>query len=749
MKILIVGEFFRGALSESYFEAFRRLGCQLERFDEVRQFYKNIPSFRYSRYLHLDKTLGIYFFRLLNSELLRVARDFRPDLCIFFKGYRIFPETILKIKEDTQAAVFNINADDPLSPNRGASSAMVRGAMTAYDCYFIWSKYLTMRLKEEGLSSVRYLPFAFDPEIHCPQQLSSEEQDGLGHDLVFVGGWDRRREVLLGNLEDFDLAIWGAWYWGKRCRNKRLVKKWQGKPVLAQMMSKVLCASKISLNIFRPQNIGSVNMRTFEAPACGAFALAERSPEAVTFFQEDKEVVYFSGADELREKARYYLEHEEERRQIAQAAYQRCLRSNYSYLDRAKEVLEFYREFTLKRQISIQKKYKVAIISSHIIQYAIPLYKVIHASSDIELSIFFCSKQGLISKLDPGFKEKIRWDNIDLEGLRYKFLTNYSPLSNVDRIYGLVNLGIIGELRRGKFDVVIVGGYSLFSFWLAFYAAYISKTPFILTGEPPSPYKSRLRILIMNNLKRLFLPRLIDMASAILYIGQKSKDYYLSFRKDIEDKLFFCPYSVDNDFYFSKAKEYLPKKDELKKELGIPLGLPVILFLSKLIYWKRPMFLLEAFVKLNTPSVLVYVGSGYRYKALKKLVARENIKNVVFFGFQNYTQIPKFYAISDIFVFPSLGESWGLVVNEAMCFGLPIITTNRVMSSYDLVRHGENGYIVKPEDSQDFQGRLEYLLSHPEERKRMGAVSMEIISKWNYSQYLKGLLSALDYIKKK
>jgi glycosyltransferase involved in cell wall biosynthesis len=309
-------------------------------------------------------------------------------------------------------------------------------------------------------------------------------------------------------------------------------------------------------------------------------------------------------------------------------------------------------------------------------------------------------------------------------------------------------LGIIGELKRGKFDAVIVGGYSLFTFWLAFYAAYITKTPIILTGEPPSPYKSKLRILLMNAVKRLFLPRLINMASAILYIGQKSKEYYLSFQKDIDHKLFFCPYSVDNDFYFSKAKEYLLKKDELKKELGIPLGLPVILFLSKLIHWKRPMLLLKIFTKLNIPSVLLYVGSGYRYRDLKKLVARKNIKNVVFFGFQNYNQIPKFYAISDIFVFPSLGESWGLVVNEAMCFGLPIITTERVMSGYDLVRHGENGYIVKPHDEQGLQDHLEYLLSHPEERIRMGKVSLEIIAKWNYLEYLEGLLGALDYISK-
>ena len=394
-----------------------------------------------------------------------------------------------------------------------------------------------------------------------------------------------------------------------------------------------------------------------------------------------------------------------------------------------------------------RKKYKVAIIASHIIQYAVPLYKQINAHPDIELVVYFCSRQGLTADLkDEGFDMKLKWDSIDLNGLNYKFLKNYSPFPSLTNFFGLINPGIIHELRANKFDAIVIGGYFLCSYWLAFYGALTSRTAFFLSGEPPSPWRRRLRKVIMGIIKRIFMPVLLKKASAILYIGQKSRDYYLSFGVDIKNKMFFCPYSVDNDYYMAKADEFKDKKAQIKRELGIKQDYPVILFLSKLIKWKRPMLLLQAFARLSSPAVLVFVGSGSRYNSLARYIKRHDIKNVYFYGFQNYSQVPKFYAIADIFVLPSLGESWGLVVNEAMCFGLPIIATDKVMSSYDLIKDGENGYVFKANNKNQLQNRLEYLLTHSEKRASMGLSSLEKISKWNYKRWVEGLIGALESI---
>lgn len=395
------------------------------------------------------------------------------------------------------------------------------------------------------------------------------------------------------------------------------------------------------------------------------------------------------------------------------------------------------------------KKFKLAVITTHVIQYAVPLYKKISAHPDIDLTIFFCSQKGSVPMTDSGFNEKFKWDMINLEGLNHKFLKNYSPFDSVDNFFGLFNPGIIPEIKNNRYDAVFIGGYSIASFWLAFLACWLTRTPYILSGEPPSPLRSNARVMVTKWIKRLFMPALLEKSAAIIYIGEKSKEYYLSLNKRIGGKLFFCPYSVDNDYFLRQSEDLHSKKEQLKKELGIPADYPVILYLSKLTKWKRPMFLLKVFEKLDHPANLVYVGSGYRLPVLKEYISIHNLKRIFFFGFQNYSQVSKFYSIADIFVLPSMGESWGLVINEAMCFGLPVVVTNKVMSAYDLVKHGENGYIFSRDDLDSFVGALNNLLKNSGLRNSMGAKSLEIIRRWNYQGYIKGLLGALEYITKK
>jgi len=396
-----------------------------------------------------------------------------------------------------------------------------------------------------------------------------------------------------------------------------------------------------------------------------------------------------------------------------------------------------------------QKKYKLAIVISHVIQYAVPLYKKIGEHKDIELTVFFCSTQGLIPiHLDTGFGLRFSWDGLSLEGFNYKFLKNYSFLFKTDSLFGIINFGIIHELRKNKYDALIIPGYAKATYLLAILTCILTKTPFIISGEPPTPWRPKLKKVLTGFIKRLILPKILSFAAGIFYIGKKSKEFYFWYKKDIMEKLYFYPFCVDNEYYFKYYEKYRPRKEQLKKELGIPGDYPVILFLSKIIYWKRPFLLLQAYEGLNAKAALVYVGSGERLDFLKKYTEQKKLKNVYFFGFQNYTQVPKFYSIADIFVLPSLGESWGLVINEAMCFGLPIICSDQVNSCWDLVRPGENGFIFKKNDIESLRCYLQYLLEHPEERLRMGENSRRIVSGWNYDLDVRACVDCLGKLKK-
>lgn len=343
MKIFIVGEFQYGALGPSYLNAFKSLGCEVETFDQKAEYEMTSPLTK-NRYL--NRLLNKYFNSRVSQELAQKVKMYRPDLILTLKGQFISPKILEEIKATTHALLFNFYTDDPFNPNPGASSEHVRKSVPFYDCYFIWGKFLIPQLKKAGAKSIEYLPFACDPDLHHLVKLTEEEEKIYGSDIAFIGNWDVEREKWLSVLEDYDHAIWGADYWKTRCKNKFLRQRWRGKPVIGDEMAKVCLASKINLNILRLQNKGAHNMRTFEIPASGGFVLAERSEEHLRFFEEGKEIACFSTPQELKEKIEYYLRHEEEHRQIADAAHREV--QNHTYLHRVKKILEVYKE--LERQ---------------------------------------------------------------------------------------------------------------------------------------------------------------------------------------------------------------------------------------------------------------------------------------------------------------------------------------------------------------------------------------------------------------
>jgi glycosyltransferase involved in cell wall biosynthesis len=235
--------------------------------------------------------------------------------------------------------------------------------------------------------------------------------------------------------------------------------------------------------------------------------------------------------------------------------------------------------------------------------------------------------------------------------------------------------------------------------------------------------------------------------SGFLAIGSENKEFY-KFYGVSENKIFLTPYAIENERFIEGYEKLINLKDEIKKEIGIPLDKVVILFSGKLIEKKRPMDLLKAFERIDTDSkALVYLGDGILRKTLENYVRERNINDVYFFGFRNQNELPKYYVMADIFVLPSsIGETWGLVVNEAMCFHLPVIVSDMVGCGRDLVKVGENGFVYPVADIKKLAVCLLKLLQNSQLRKRMGERSLEIIDRWSYKENVDGILAALRFI---
>ena len=392
-----------------------------------------------------------------------------------------------------------------------------------------------------------------------------------------------------------------------------------------------------------------------------------------------------------------------------------------------------------------KEKINLAIIASHPIQYQCPLFKELAKEGRINLKVYFCSDWGVKEYFDKGFGQSLNWDINLLEGFSYEFVKNYSPCPNPSRFFGLLNSGLINKLKKDNVDVVWIHGWNSLSNIIAMLTCSVRRIPILLKAETNLLTKLPG---IKKVIKKFFLSSLFKKISAFLSIGTYNKEFYLNFKVP-KEKIFLTPYCENNDFFIKKSKELKPQKALLKDKYNLPQDLPVILFCGKLINVKRPQDLLKAFANLqkDLKASLVFMGDGVLRGDLKKTVEDLKIENVYFMGFKNQTEMPELYTIADVFVLPSSFEPWGLVVNEAMCFGLPVIVSNSVGASKDLIKNGINGFTFETGDIKSLQKSLEYILKNKNLMETMGYNSQKIILGWSYKQCIEGLYKALNFCK--
>ena len=385
-------------------------------------------------------------------------------------------------------------------------------------------------------------------------------------------------------------------------------------------------------------------------------------------------------------------------------------------------------------------RHRLAVLTSHPIQYQAPLFRKLADHPRIDLMVYFCSDRGLRPTKDAGFGVTFAWDVPLTRGYRHRLLRNLSPAASSHGFWQAVNPGIVGELRRGAYDGLLIHGYAQCTNWLALWAARRAGTPVLLHGET---FPGKARGSIKSWAKDRALGAFFRRVDAFLPIGSKSREFYQGYGIPSE-RMFLTPYAVDNDFFFEQAGRCRPQRDQIKADLGLPPGLPVVLYLSKLIPRKRPLDLLQAFEPLQDRAALVFVGDGESRGGLESWARERGLRHVRFTGFRNQTELPRYYAAADIFVLPSAYETWGLVLNEAMCFELPVIATDRAAASHDLIEEGSNGYVCPVGDIDTLRHRLTGLVRDKGLRERLGRRSAELVAGWSHDDGAEGIVQALE-----
>jgi glycosyltransferase involved in cell wall biosynthesis len=302
--------------------------------------------------------------------------------------------------------------------------------------------------------------------------------------------------------------------------------------------------------------------------------------------------------------------------------------------------------------------------------------------------------------------------------------------------------GVIDSLRTWAPDVVILTGWHSKMLVQAWWASRRLGIPRVLRGES-NALRHRPRW------KRSLHAAWLRGFDEFLAIGQANRDFYRQAKVPL-NRIHDCPYFVDNNRFGTQADGLRGRRAELRAEWGIAQDATCFLFSGKMIPKKRPVELLHALQRACATGASVHlliVGDGELMAEARAIVQAQNLP-VTFAGFLNQTEIVRAYVAGDCLVLPSdTGETWGLVVNEAMACGLPAIVSDQVGCGPDLVTDGVTGALFPMGDVEALAQRLIEFSGDPSSLAAMGARARERVhSRYSVARAVDGTVQAIDSV---
>lgn len=399
---------------------------------------------------------------------------------------------------------------------------------------------------------------------------------------------------------------------------------------------------------------------------------------------------------------------------------------------------------------------RLAYLVSHPIQYQAPLLRRIALEPEIDLTVLFGSDFSVRGYKDQGFGVDVKWDTPLLDGYRSEFLRPWRDTGGVSPTTP-ISRGLYRRLQCADgspgFDALWVHGYASINALQAILAANSLGIPVLLRAEswladrPRSPWTLAT--------KSLFFRVLGSGIAAVLPIGTVNSDYWTHYFGERVPR-FLMPYAVNNRYFADLAEVAAPREQELRAELGLAPERQVILFASKLQTRKHAGHLIEAYRSFiasrraqSEAPYLVIVGDGEQRAALETSTRELGLRDVRFAGFRNQSELPRFFQLADVFVLPSRHEPWGLIVNEAMAAGCPVIVSTDVGSHADLVTDGIEGCVFPVGNIPALTDALHRVFSSRDMAKQMGQRARERLSTWTFEEDVQGLRAALATVTRK
>jgi glycosyltransferase involved in cell wall biosynthesis len=388
-----------------------------------------------------------------------------------------------------------------------------------------------------------------------------------------------------------------------------------------------------------------------------------------------------------------------------------------------------------------RKPVRVALFATHPIQYHVPWYQKLAARPELDLKVFFGFEPDAVQQ-GVGFGVGFHWDIPLREGYASEVMQNVARRPSLGVFSGCDTPQVGKHLRAWAPDVAILTGWHSKMLVQAWWAAVRQRVPRILRGESNA---MRRRGLWKRAGHRIWLSGFDEF----LAIGKSNREFYR--QGGVPDRrIHDCPYFVDNERFGAGAEVLRDRRARLRHEWSIADDATCYLFCGKLIPKKRPFDLVEALRRARAvaPSIHLLVAGTGELMAKLQATATAAPLPVTFAGFLNQTEIVRAYVAADCLVLPSdAGETWGLVVNEAMACGLSALVSDQVGCAPDLVVEGITGATFPMGDVEALAGRMiEFAGNAPALRTMGDNARRRVMAAYSVERAVEGTLAAIDAI---
>lgn len=366
----------------------------------------------------------------------------------------------------------------------------------------------------------------------------------------------------------------------------------------------------------------------------------------------------------------------------------------------------------------------LAFITTHPIQYQSPVFRSLAADPRLKLEVFYCHSASPEEQAQAGFGVAFDWDTPLLNGYSYRFLRNVASRPGIAGFSGLDTPEISEIISPKRFDAVMINGWHYKSAWQTMRACWKTKTPVMVRSDSHlHTERTGLKRAAKWPLYRWFISKL----DACLPVGKWSSDYFLHYGAAAE-RLFIVPHVIDTDYFQSESKRLESGRSLLRAKWGLSDAAVVFLFAGKFTEKKRPLDFVNAIGQAKLLGAEVeglMVGDGPLRAACEQLAKEKNL-SIRFAGFLNQSEITAAYVATDALVLPSDGgETWGLVVNEAMACGVPCFVSDRVGCGPDMIRTGETGALFPLGDTETLGQILSEFAANEKKMTWMGSRAKE------------------------